>query len=200
MTILLRSRWLAIPFAASLLLAACGDDDDTETDTGGTTTDAGSDTSATTGATTTDGGSSDGGGDYGAPGDGSDTSGTTAPDGGAASGAAVQVGEGGDLGDILVDADGMTLYAYANDTEGASTCNDQCATAWPPYLADATDSGDGVTAELSVIERDDGDMQIAANGQPLYYFAGDAAPGDANGQGTLDVWHVVDPAGEIVES
>lgn len=198
MTTRLRYRWLAIPFAAALLLAACGDDD-TETDTGGTTTDGGSDnpnTSATT-ADTSDSGS--GGGDYGSPGGG--TSETTAMDDGAAAAGLVEIGgEGLDFGDILVDPDGKVLYAYANDTEGASTCNLQCATAWPPYIADAAEAGEGVTAEISVIERDDGDMQVAANGHPLYYFAGDSGPGEANGQGTLDVWHVVDPAGEIVES
>jgi predicted lipoprotein with Yx(FWY)xxD motif len=187
MTTRLRSRWLAVPFAASLLLAACGDDDNS-TDTGGTTT-AGGGTSATTTPTTA---GTSGGGDYGGPGG----SATTVVDGAAAG--SVALADGGDLGQILVDADGMTLYVYGNDTEGASTCNDQCATGWPPYVADSGTAGDGVTGDVTVITRDDGDKQVAINGQPLYRFAGDAAAGDTNGQGAGGVWHVVDAAGEPV--
>jgi predicted lipoprotein with Yx(FWY)xxD motif len=193
MTSRLGIRWLAVPFAASLLLAACGDDDN-EADTGNTSSTAASSGNSTTSTPATDSGS--GGGDYGGPGG---TSATTSATGGAA---VVEIGgEGLDFGDILVDADGKTLYLYANDTEmNASTCNDQCAVAWPPFLADSAEAGDGVTGDVSVITRDDGDSQVAINGHPLYYFAGDAGPGEANGQGTLDVWHVSDPAGEPVSS
>jgi predicted lipoprotein with Yx(FWY)xxD motif len=198
-------RWFAIPFAASLLLASCGDDD-TETDTGGTTTDGDTtetttaDTPDTTAAPATDGGSGDpyGGDPYGG-GAAPDPTTTVAVGEAGAGASALAVGDGGDLGEILVDAEGMTLYVYANDTEGTSNCSDACATAWPPYVSDADTAGDGITGTVSLIERADGDMQVAVNGQPLYRFAGDAEPGQANGQGTLDVWHVVDPAGTPVE-
>jgi hypothetical protein len=36
-------------------------------------------------------------------------------------------------------------------------------------------------------------MQWAFDGRPLYYFAGDAKAGDANGDGSGGVWHVVRP-------
>ena len=49
---------------------------------------------------------------------------------------------------------------------------------------------DEVTGELGTLTRTDGTMQATYNGWPLYYFAGDAAQGDANGQGVGDVWFV----------
>ena len=36
-------------------------------------------------------------------------------------------------------------------------------------------------------------------GKPLYYFAGDAKPGDTNGQGVGKVWFVVGADGELVK-
>jgi predicted lipoprotein with Yx(FWY)xxD motif len=39
---------------------------------------------------------------------------------------------------------------------------------------------------------------VTLNGWPLYYFAGDSAAGDTNGQGVNDVWWVLTPAGEKI--
>ena len=103
-----------------------------------------------------------------------------------------------DLGEILVGPDGRTLYMFDRDTRGAgaSTCHEDCAGAWPPLTVDEDPTaGDGVTAELSTFEREDGSTQVAANGWPLYYFADDGAPDDANGQGAGDVWWVLGPDG-----
>ena len=89
-----------------------------------------------------------------------------------------------DFGAILTDADGMTIYFFANDTEGTSNCEDDCLANWPPVEAEENPTaGDGVTAELGTIERSDGTRQLTVNGFPAYYFAGDAAAGDVNGQG-----------------
>ena len=104
-------------------------------------------------------------------------------------------------GDILVDGDGMTLYNFDADAQGSeeSACHDDCLANWPPLLAeDEPTGGDGVTAELATFERADGDTQVAADGWPLYYFAGDDAPGDANGQGVNDVWWVLAPDGTVL--
>lgn len=105
-----------------------------------------------------------------------------------------------DLGDILVDADGLTLYGFVDDAEGTPTCNDACAEAWPALIVE----GDSVPAGLderifSVVTRDDGTNQLKAGAWPLYYFASDAAAGDTNGHGTGDVWFVVSPDGGLVE-
>lgn len=116
--------------------------------------------------------------------------------------AAVQVRTHDDLGDILVGPDGMTLYMFDQDTQGdgASTCSGGCADAWPPLtVEDEATRGEGVTAGLETFERDDGSMQVAANGWPLYFFANDETPGDANGQGANGVWWVLNPAGMPVK-
>lgn len=105
-----------------------------------------------------------------------------------------------DLGTILVDSDGNTLYAFVPDGQGPSTCVDDCASSWPAVAAPA-EAGEGVDAALldESSRPDDGSAQATYNGWPLYYFAGDAAPGDTNGQGVNDVWFVIDAAGELIE-
>lgn len=108
-----------------------------------------------------------------------------------------------DLGEILVDAEGMTLYMFDQDTqgEGASTCSGDCADAWPPLTTDDAATGGGnVTAEVGTFERSDGVVQVTANGWPLYYFAADESPDDVEGQGVNDVWWVLTPDGMPVRS
>jgi predicted lipoprotein with Yx(FWY)xxD motif len=128
-----------------------------------------------------------------------DDDGGTTTDGG---GATVQVRAHDEHGDILVDGEGISLYMFDSDTqgEGASTCYDSCASNWPPLTVDGdATAGDGVTAELSTFERDDGAMQVAADGWPLYYYAGDSSPGDVTGQGVGGVWWLLRPDGSLVK-
>ena len=92
----------------------------------------------------------------------------------------------------------MTLYTFTNDTKdsGKSVCNGDCATNWPPLLAEAASGlsvGDGVNGTITIITRDDGGKQVAYNGWPLYYFAADKAPGDTTGHEVGDVWFVAVP-------
>lgn len=103
-----------------------------------------------------------------------------------------------DLGEMLVDGDGNSLYLFIPDAQGDSTCYDDCEANWPP-LTDGAEAGPDVDAALiGSTTRTDGSDQVTYNGWPLYYFAGDAAPGDTNGQGLNDVWFVVSPAGEPI--
>ncbi len=102
------------------------------------------------------------------------------------------------LGVALTDADGFTLYGFTNDGDGHPTCNDGCADAWPPLLVDGDTLPDGLDAAVfSVVERDDGTHQLKAGKWPLYRFAGDDEPGQTNGQGSGDVWFVVNPDGSL---
>lgn len=89
---------------------------------------------------------------------------------------------------LLTDARGHVLYTFDKDSEGKSACYDQCAALWPPYVAaaDARASGD-----YSLVARTDGSRQWAVRGKPLYFYAGDSAPGHTNGDGVKQVWHVV---------
>jgi predicted lipoprotein with Yx(FWY)xxD motif len=105
------------------------------------------------------------------------------------------------LGAHLVDGDGLTLYLFDNDEPGVSNCTDDCLASWPPLTVTSEPTpGDGVDGGLvGTIEReDDGSTQVTYDGMPLYYWAGDAAPGDVNGQGVNDVWWVVAPDGSAI--
>ncbi|WP_371496773.1 hypothetical protein OG871_12230 [Kitasatospora sp. NBC_00374] len=119
--------------------------------------------------------------------------------------AAVKVAAtGGELGSILVDGQGRTLYLFEADTSSQSTCSDACAAAWPPFTTTgAATAGDGATAGLlGTTKRPDGATQVTYNGHPLYYYAGDAKPGDTTGQDLNQFgasWYVLNAAGAKVE-
>jgi predicted lipoprotein with Yx(FWY)xxD motif len=109
--------------------------------------------------------------------------------------------EASDLGDIVVDAEGRTLYVFLADEGSESTCYDDCEAAWPPLTVEGEPvAGEGIDASLlGTSERTDGSAQVTLDGHPLYYFGQDAAPGDVNGQGVGDVWYVVSPAGAPIQ-
>ncbi|MGH2534704.1 MAG: hypothetical protein ACRDJW_20795 [Thermomicrobiales bacterium] len=111
----------------------------------------------------------------------------------AEAGTTVLVRRSQDLGTFLVDANGMTLYLFTNDTTpGESACYDQCAENWPPLLAvEPLQLAPGIPGSLGAITRTDGTMHVTYDDMPLYYFAEDAEAGDTNGQGRGDVWFVV---------
>ena len=89
-------------------------------------------------------------------------------------------------GAVLTDAKGMTLYTFDKDSEGKSACNGPCATNWPVLKAEASDKAEG---GYTIIKRDDGSMQWAYKGKPLYYYSKDGKAGDKTGDGFRDVWH-----------
>ena len=105
------------------------------------------------------------------------------------------------LGQILVDAKGMTLYMFANDANGESACYDQCAKNWPPLIVpEKATAGTGVdSALLGTTKRKDGSLQVTYKGMPLYLFAKDKAAGDVMGQGVGSVWYVVGANGEVIK-
>lgn len=107
----------------------------------------------------------------------------------------------GDLGTYLVDGAGATLYYFVPDPPGDSVCTDDCLAAWPALLVaegQAPSGDETVTGTLNSALRDDGTSQATYRGRPLYYFAGDQAPGDTNGQGISDVWWVAAEDGSLV--
>ncbi len=114
--------------------------------------------------------------------------------------AAVSTAETG-LGAVLVDADGKTLYLYANDQGTTTAVPASILGAWPPLTADSDDvvAGDGVDqAKLGTAEQADGQRWVTYNGHLLYRFSGDAAPGETNGQGLGATWYALTPAGDRV--
>lgn len=106
-----------------------------------------------------------------------------------------------DLGDVLVDGDGLSLYGFTPDeATGAPTCGGACADAWPPILVPSAELPAGLDSSIfGVVDGiEDGTHQLTAGGWPLYLFAGDAAAGDINGQGSGDSWFLVAPDGSLI--
>ena len=102
-------------------------------------------------------------------------------------------------GDALAGPDGKTLYIRTSDTGGTSSCTGSCASTWPPLAGTTVTAGAGVTGQFGTTTRDDGSTQVTHNGQPLYYYSGDQAAGDAKGQGIGGIWFIA-PVGEASAS
>lgn len=130
-------------------------------------------------------------------GDETNGAGDTEPDQAAEATVAV---EDSDLGEIVVDNEGRTLYVFLVDEGTESTCYDDCEATWPPLTVEGDPAaGEGVDASLlGTTERDDGSIQVTLDGHPLYYFASDETADDMNGQGVGDVWYVVSPEGGAI--
>ena len=145
----MKRRTLTLLTAALLVIAACGEEGTSETtvaDTGDTTTSAAVEEETTTTAAAAE----------------ETTTPATEP---AAEG--VSTAET-DLGSILVDAEGFTLYIFTNDTEGTSTCYDDCAANWPAVPGDTAIGADLDASLFGTTARDDGSEQLTVNGMPLY--------------------------------
>jgi predicted lipoprotein with Yx(FWY)xxD motif len=90
-----------------------------------------------------------------------------------------------DLGKVLVNSKGRTLYMFLADQGTTSACSGACAANWPPLRASGTPkAGKGAKASLlSTSPRSDGKAQVVYNGHPVYTFQKDTKAGDTTGQG-----------------
>lgn len=87
---------------------------------------------------------------------------------------------------VYADAAGKTLYTFDKDTvPGKSACVGECVAAWPPLQVSPQAQPMG---DWSVITRDDGTLQWALKGKPLYTFAKDENAGEAKGANAADLW------------
>ncbi|NJC72080.1 hypothetical protein HC031_20510 [Planosporangium thailandense] len=105
------------------------------------------------------------------------------------------------VGTVVVDGNGYPLYRYDKDSAKppTSNCMDDCWMKWPPVI----DTGDvrieGIDqAQVGSFIRQDPTKtrQVTIGGWPVYRYAGDAAPGQAMGQGVGNVWYAVTPQGK----
>jgi predicted lipoprotein with Yx(FWY)xxD motif len=100
---------------------------------------------------------------------------------------------------VLVDSQGMTLYALSGEQGGKFICStSSCESVWHPLTAQAGSVPSGTVSSLGTVKRPDGTVQVTYKSMPLYTFAQDHAPGEANGQGVKDVgtWNAVPASGE----
>lgn len=108
------------------------------------------------------------------------------------------------LGQILVDANGRTLYLFEADKGTSSSCYDACASVWPPLTATRTlAAGAGVNQSLlATTTRKDGSIEVVYNGHPLYYFVSDKQAGDTTGQALSSFgadWYGLSAAGTKID-
>lgn len=98
------------------------------------------------------------------------------------------------LGDYFTDASGRSLYYFTKDAKDLDACGEECIQHWPLFASEQLHIPATMAAEdFSVLTRSDGVKQWTYKGWPLYYFAGDKAAGDTNGEGLGDVWFIVHP-------
>jgi len=153
--------------------------------------------------------SSSSGGAYGGKGGGGSSSDSptgpeTKPASSGDSGGIVSAAKVGDLGTILVTAEGMTLYDFHKDKGGVSSCYGACAGAWPPLLTEGNPQAQGAAdrSMLGTTKRKDGTIQVTYNNWPLYTYVGDQKPGEANGNDIDQFgaeWYALQPNGQEPE-
>jgi predicted lipoprotein with Yx(FWY)xxD motif len=147
-----------------------------------------------------------------ASGGSSGSSGTSAPATATGQSPAAATGQPGtvdvgttNLGSILVDSQGMTLYLFQADSGTTSACSGACAKAWPPLQANGQPTaGDGTSNSLlGTTQRSDGTSQVTYNGHPVYTFAKDSKAGETTGEGVNAFggpWYVLSATGDPITS
>ncbi|MBY8874514.1 hypothetical protein K7640_22050 [Micromonospora sp. PLK6-60] len=113
--------------------------------------------------------------------------------------ASVQLGEHPELGPVVLDGQGFTLYRFDRDSAAPSrsNCIGRCLTVWLPVLVNETVKfKDLDPARLGAVARPDGTQQVTVGGRPVYRFVDDRVPGQATGQGADGLWFVVAPDGD----
>lgn len=118
--------------------------------------------------------------------------------------AVVKVMNTPDLGKVIVDSKGMTLYDFHKDKGTTSACYGECAVAWPPLLTSGEPKAQGGAEQslLGTTKRKDGTVQVTYNGHPVYGFVEDKKPGETNGNdfdGFGAQWYALEPNGEEPE-
>ncbi|MDI3420031.1 SCO0930 family lipoprotein [Streptomyces luteolus] len=106
-----------------------------------------------------------------------------------------------ELGEIVVDRRGMTVYRFQKDSAWPmkSACTGACLDNWPVVEpVDKNDAKGVLKKGFTVFDRPDGKKQQTIDCWPLYTFSGDSKPGDVNGQGVGGTWYAVSPEGKLV--
>ncbi|MFD9000202.1 SCO0930 family lipoprotein [Streptomyces sp. NPDC059582] len=129
--------------------------------------------------------------------------GTQAPAAQTSTAGELAVSDNAELGKVLTDSTGLTLYRFDQDTAEPpkSNCDGDCATAWPPVPADDATAGAGIDkALLGEVTRTDGTKQLTVGGWPAYRYAKDTKAGDTTGQGVGGKWFSLAPDGKKAKS
>jgi predicted lipoprotein with Yx(FWY)xxD motif len=173
---------LAVLGLAAIVVAGCGGGDSTGSSYGGGKSSSGNQSSNNKNAASESGGRN----------------------GSSGGGAVVSLGSVQELGMVLIDSNGMTLYDFHKDKGGKSSCYGACVAVWPPLLTEGeAQVGNGASAsKLGTVERKDGTTQVTYAGHPLYTYVGDKKPGEATGNDIDDFgaeWYALQSNGEEPE-
>lgn len=108
------------------------------------------------------------------------------------------------LGTILVDGHGRTLYLFEKDQGSMSSCYGGCARLWPVLTTSGLPraTGGASASLLDTTSRTDGTKQVTYHGHPLYYYVTDTQPGQITGEGLVQFgggWDVLSPQGDKIE-
>jgi len=107
------------------------------------------------------------------------------------------------IGTVLVNSRGHTLYLFAKDRNGKSSCTGQCASFWPPLISTAKARAVAGAKEslIGSTRRADGRLQVTYNHHPLYTFVMDTKKGQTKGEAFSAFgakWYALSPAGARV--
>ena len=111
----------------------------------------------------------------------------------------------GSLGQVIVDVEGHTVYLFEKDEADESYCHGACESVWPPLTTSRAPALEGRldSSKVTLLKRGDGLMQVVYAGHPLYYYQGDTAPKDTNGQEKNQFgahWYTLRPTGQKAEA
>jgi predicted lipoprotein with Yx(FWY)xxD motif len=107
------------------------------------------------------------------------------------------------LGTVVVTGQGRAVYEFDKDTPGSgkSACTGTCVSLWHAVTTTSSSpSVAGLTGTVATIPTADGGQQVTLAGHPLYTYAGDSASGQISGEGVMNIWWLVSPAGAKVKN
>ena len=111
-----------------------------------------------------------------------------------------------EIGKVLVDSSGFTLYRFSKDPRNSDTCVkiSGCTNLWPPLTSRGRPvAGPGVRAGLlSTIKLPGGGRQVTYAGHPLYRYSAATEKGETGYVGAQQFggsWYALNSAGGSVK-
>jgi predicted lipoprotein with Yx(FWY)xxD motif len=108
-------------------------------------------------------------------------------------------------GVYLASGDGKSLYLFEGDSPDMSTCTGTCTSVWHPFTVPNGQlpkaSGQAQSAQIGLIQRADGSVQVTYNHHPLYTYVLDIIAGNTHGNGNSAFgaqWFLVQPNGNAL--
>ena len=99
-----------------------------------------------------------------------------------------------ELGVVLADLRGMTLYRFTKESGGKIVCLRACLKTWTPLRVKrgaALHLPPLIKGKLGRVARSDGTLQLTFDGWPLYTYVGDRQPSDTLGNGKDGEWFAI---------